>query len=261
MLEQRQLAYLLVGVGLVGLLSRLTADAGWLWVALVAAAFLILYVRQHGYAFLVIGAIMMGTAAGILLEGNWHWNGAFLVSLGAGFYAIDVVERRPARWPRWVGVLLIALGVLTGLVESGLFGSALFGGALVLAGAYLLWRGRRPARVAASVKEPTASAYAPPPAPTTTPKPPVATPPAVPAAMSDADLLEALRSWRRSAAGEAGIGEGLVLTEATLAQLVDDRPTTPEALRQVGGIGPVKMERYGTALLRLLRSAGPRPKP
>lgn len=75
--------------------------------------------------------------------------------------------------------------------------------------------------------------------------------------MDDADLLDALRAWRHSVAAEAGIGEGMVLTEPTLTQLVRDRPTTLGSLGRVRGIGPVKLERYGTDLLDLLRPGSP----
>lgn len=290
MSTSRALAYALIAVGAVGLLSRLSADAGWLWVALVAAGLIAGYLRTRTYAFLVLGALLAGAAVGILLEGNWNWPGAFLVSLGAGAAAIDVVEPRTNRWPRWLGASLALLGVVTGLAEVGFFGSSVVAVLLIVAGALLVWRGRapvgsgageaplpqRPAAPGSGAPSPRAPGAG---APSTGApgRAPHAAAPRTSAAAATAgatgaqaadreaadpraaapatDLPAALRAWRRDTAAREGRVEALVLPDVTLEALIERRPTTREALAEVWGIGPVKLERYGDALLELLRRA------
>jgi superfamily II DNA helicase RecQ len=69
----------------------------------------------------------------------------------------------------------------------------------------------------------------------------------------EAARLDALRDWRRRTAAEEGRAEALVLSDATLEELAARRPATLDALRDVWGIGPVKSQRYGEALLELSR--------
>ena len=45
-------------------------------------------------------------------------------------------------------------------------------------------------------------------------------------------------------------------TDALLAEIVDQRPTTIPALRRVKGMGPSRLARYGAELLRI--TAAPR---
>ncbi|MEJ2290114.1 MAG: hypothetical protein P8Y05_00190, partial [Deinococcales bacterium] len=148
MTNTRLVAYALIAIGLVALLSRLTGDSGWLWIGLVAAGFLVAYQRERVYSFLVLGSVLMGVAVGILLEGSWHWPGAFLVSLGAGVAAIDLAAPRDNRWPRIVGLGLIALGVITGLAEAGVLTSSAFAVLLIAAGIVLVVLSRRSPAVA-----------------------------------------------------------------------------------------------------------------
>ena len=101
--NNKLLAYILIGVGSLFLLSRLDMDTGWIWVGLVAAAFLWGYTTRKSYGLLVAGSILAGVAVGILLEESWGWNGAFLVSLGVGFAMIDRIEPKTSRWPLYVG--------------------------------------------------------------------------------------------------------------------------------------------------------------
>ena len=100
--DNKVLAYILIGLGALFLLSRIDVDTGWLWVGIIAAAFLYGYVRNKSYGLLVAGSVLTGVAVGLLLEEGWGWNGAFLVSLGIGFLAIDRVEPRQSRWPMYI---------------------------------------------------------------------------------------------------------------------------------------------------------------
>lgn len=137
---RRLIAYLAIALGAVTLLGRLSGGTGWLWVGVVAVAFLYAYSREGTYGLLAIGSVLSGVAVGILLEGNLAWDGAFLVSLGAGFVAIDLVEPRRGPWPRLVGALLILLGLAVGIAQAGILGSTWFAVLLIAAGIYLVAR-------------------------------------------------------------------------------------------------------------------------
>lgn len=139
---KRLIALLLVALGVLALLARLSGGTGWLWVGVVAASFLFAYARERTYGLLVIGAVLAGVSAGILLEGNLGWDGGFLVGLGAGVLGIELGDPRRGRWPRIVGVALIAVGLINGLLQAGILGSAWFALVLIGAGAWLLVRRR-----------------------------------------------------------------------------------------------------------------------
>ena len=65
---------------------------------------------------------------------------------------------------------------------------------------------------------------------------------------------ERLRAWRAAAAKEHGVPAYVVFHDATLAQLARECPTTEEALSRISGVGTSKLERYGAALLALMRA-------
>ena len=140
------LAYLLIGLGALALLARLTDGAGWLWLGLVAAALLVGYAQQRTYGFLVLGGLLAGSAVGLLLQAAFpRCDGVFLIALGAGLIAIDRVEPRAPRWPWGLGIALVGLGVVSGLASSGLLSSTWVALLLIAAGALLLWRRREAA--------------------------------------------------------------------------------------------------------------------
>ena len=47
-----------------------------------------------------------------------------------------------------------------------------------------------------------------------------------------------------------------ILSNAVLDELAQHRPTSRDALLAVKGMGPVKVERYGDALLEIIGGAG-----
>jgi hypothetical protein len=283
MTNTRLVAYALIAIGIVALLSRLTADAGWLWIGLVAIGFLAAYQRERVYAFLVVGSTLMGVAVGILLEGSWHWPGTFLVSLGAGVAAIDLAAPRENRWPRVVGIALIVVGVITGLAEAGVLTSAAFAVLLIAAGIVLvvLPRRARPERGAAGAAgdaSPVAAVGTPPTATPRTATPRTATPrtgtaptgtaptgtaaagtaaagTAAAPAVSSARLRRALLAWRQDTARAEGRREAMILRDDTVAAVAAARPTDLDELAEVRGVGPVTLERYGRAILDQLRRA------
>lgn len=256
MTNTRLVAYALIAIGTVALLSRLTGDAGWLWIGLVAAAFLVAYRREHLYAFLVLGSVLMGIAVGILLEGSWHWPGTFLVSLGAGIAAIDLAERRAGRWPRVLGLGLIALGVVSGLLEAGVLTTSAFAVLMIAAGAVLVLQGRRGTAATPSGARPDSGTTATDAATAGGAEAPSLTAEAAAVGGEPGALRAALDAWRTRTARTEGRSEALVLNDATLDAIVRERPRDLDALARVRGVGPVKLERYGSALLELVASDG-----
>ncbi len=73
---------------------------------------------------------------------------------------------------------------------------------------------------------------------------------------ADPEIVAALRGWRRRRARAANVPAYVVCTDRTLHDLARRRPSTPRELLAVTGIGPVKVERFGPELLRLLREQG-----
>jgi ATP-dependent DNA helicase RecQ len=68
----------------------------------------------------------------------------------------------------------------------------------------------------------------------------------------DAKVLDALRRWRRETADEMGIPAYQVFHTATLELIARVRPKSLTELERVKGIGPMKLEQYGDAVLRLV---------
>lgn len=69
---------------------------------------------------------------------------------------------------------------------------------------------------------------------------------------ADAEVIEALRSWRSATARASGVPAYVILHDATLAELATTMPSSPDELLAVCGVGPVKGMRYGAALLDVL---------
>jgi DNA helicase-2/ATP-dependent DNA helicase PcrA len=70
---------------------------------------------------------------------------------------------------------------------------------------------------------------------------------------SDDPLLVALKQWRASVAKGANVPAYVVFPDTTLEAVAAVRPRTRGDLAPLSGIGPVKLERYGDALLRVVR--------
>ena len=65
-------------------------------------------------------------------------------------------------------------------------------------------------------------------------------------------LYAALRAWRSDVARQRGVPAYVVLHDATIEGIAASRPRTPEALRDIPGIGDKKLERYGRELIELV---------
>lgn len=72
---------------------------------------------------------------------------------------------------------------------------------------------------------------------------------------AQAELENRLRAWRTAEAKSAGKPAFFVLTDAVLRGIVAAGPRTLTELSRVQGIGPVKVERYGPAIVALCRHA------
>lgn len=70
----------------------------------------------------------------------------------------------------------------------------------------------------------------------------------------DSATAERLRSWRLDQARSQGVPAYVVFNDRTLEALASLKPTTTEALLDVPGIGPAKLDAYGDELLDLLGS-------
>jgi ATP-dependent DNA helicase RecQ len=81
-------------------------------------------------------------------------------------------------------------------------------------------------------------------------------PAAEPEALTQAEAarFDALRGWRASVAKDARVPAYVVLPDRTLKAMAVDPPTSLQALAGVPGIGPAKLDRYGAAVLDLLRA-------
>jgi DNA helicase II / ATP-dependent DNA helicase PcrA len=71
----------------------------------------------------------------------------------------------------------------------------------------------------------------------------------------DEQLFERLREWRSSTAAEAKLPPYVVFTDATLVAIAETLPADESALARVPGVGTVKLQRYGQAVLELLTGA------
>ena len=68
----------------------------------------------------------------------------------------------------------------------------------------------------------------------------------------DEELFERLRDWRKREATSSKVPAYCVLPDRTLGEIAAYRPATLGELEQVNGIGPAKIEKYGTSLLQVL---------
>ena len=78
---------------------------------------------------------------------------------------------------------------------------------------------------------------------------------------NEAPLFLELRALRRRLAEEEGVPPYVIFSDATLHDMVEQRPTTEAGLLQVRGVGRVKAERYGRAFLAVIASQEGTPPP
>ena len=74
-------------------------------------------------------------------------------------------------------------------------------------------------------------------------------------------LFQALRAWRLQVAREHGVPAYTVFHDSTLEEIARRRPGSTDELRAVSGVGAIKLERYGAAVLDVVQGATPAPAP
>ena len=68
-------------------------------------------------------------------------------------------------------------------------------------------------------------------------------------------LFQALRAWRLQVAREHGVPAYTVFHDSTLEEIARRRPGSTAELREVSGVGAIKLERYGAAVLDVVQAA------
>jgi ATP-dependent DNA helicase RecQ len=78
---------------------------------------------------------------------------------------------------------------------------------------------------------------------------------ALPSEVADIDreLWEALRECRRKIASDRNLPPYVIFHDATLKQMLVERPADRDALLRISGVGQAKLERYGEQFLEVLR--------
>ncbi len=74
---------------------------------------------------------------------------------------------------------------------------------------------------------------------------------------ADQELWEALRMLRRQLAEEQGVPPFMVFHDATLLEMVEQRPTTLTGLSAISGVGQHKLEHYGEPFVTVIRQYTP----
>jgi ATP-dependent DNA helicase RecQ len=71
----------------------------------------------------------------------------------------------------------------------------------------------------------------------------------------DRGLFDQLRDWRRAEAARQSVPPYVIFHDRTLAEIAEARPASLPALGGVGGVGQAKLDRYGEAVLAIVREA------
>jgi ATP-dependent DNA helicase RecQ len=74
---------------------------------------------------------------------------------------------------------------------------------------------------------------------------------------NDDPLWLALKTKRMQLAKEQGVPPYVIFHDATLIELLNQKPQNLSSMGQISGIGQVKLERYGTSFLSVIKEFGP----
>ena len=69
----------------------------------------------------------------------------------------------------------------------------------------------------------------------------------------DQPVFEALRAWRRDEAARQHLPPYVIFHDRTLAEIAGRKPSDLSALGAISGVGEGKLQRYGEAVLAVLR--------
>ncbi len=77
----------------------------------------------------------------------------------------------------------------------------------------------------------------------------------------DEGLYERLREWRAVQAKKQGAPAYVVFTDATLMAIAEDVPASERELAVISGVGAMKLDKYGAAVLSLCAGEEPAADP
>ena len=69
----------------------------------------------------------------------------------------------------------------------------------------------------------------------------------------DEELFEALRTLRTDLANEQGVPPYVIFSDASLIQMAKDRPQSDDTFRYINGVGEMKLEKYGSKFMDVIR--------
>jgi DNA helicase-2/ATP-dependent DNA helicase PcrA len=69
---------------------------------------------------------------------------------------------------------------------------------------------------------------------------------------ADPELVDALRTWRKTRSTEASVPAFVVFSDATLLAIAERRPTDNAALLSIPGIGRAKLDAYGQDVISIV---------
>ena len=72
----------------------------------------------------------------------------------------------------------------------------------------------------------------------------------------DEETYARLVAWRGEVARERSVPAFVIFTDATLMAIAEERPPDPAALLRIPGVGRVKAEQFGEAVLATLAGEG-----
>ena len=72
---------------------------------------------------------------------------------------------------------------------------------------------------------------------------------------ADSGLWESLRACRKQLADEHNVPPYVIFHDATLMQMLEHRPDSPDELLTINGVGQTKLDRYGRYFLDVIREA------
>lgn len=139
------LVLVVVGVVLY-FLVREQGSGGGITLALIGSAFLVAHALTGQAGYLVPGGLMTGLGAGIDWPASWgHFAGStVLVGLGLGLIFIRIASRRgEGDWALVPGVVLLFVGMLTGVGDIMAFLSLWWPAAVAIAGLWVMLSGPR----------------------------------------------------------------------------------------------------------------------
>jgi len=112
-------AVAVLAVVILASIANLIGSSAWLWTGLLGTGLLVAFARLGTRAFLIAGAFLVGSGVGILFEATLGWEGAYLMSVGAGLVAAEGIDTRPGRYALLIGALLAGLGLVLAVAAAG----------------------------------------------------------------------------------------------------------------------------------------------